>query len=37
LSNLQTMPVEQLEELAEALLSFTQISDLMAWLREQEK
>jgi hypothetical protein len=26
--------VEQLEELAEALLNFTEISDLTAWIRE---
>lgn len=37
LSNLHAMPVAQLEELAEALLSFTEIGDLTAWLREQEK
>jgi hypothetical protein len=28
------MSVEQLEELAEALLNFTEISDLTAWIRE---
>jgi len=29
---LQTLSVEQLEELAEALLDFTQIQDLKDWL-----
>ena len=36
LPNFQTMSVEQLEELAEALLNFTEISDLTVWIREHD-
>ena len=37
LTHFQTMTVEQLETLAEALLDFTEIGDLTTWLREHSR
>ena len=34
---LKALSVPQLEELAEALLDFTDLSDLLGWLGQQEK
>lgn len=36
LPGFRTMSVEQLVELAEALLNFTEISDLTVWIQEHD-
>ena len=35
LAQLQTLPVEKLEDLTEAIFDWTEISDLTEWLRQQ--
>ena len=35
LGQLQTLPVEKLEDLTEAILDWTEIGDLTEWLRQQ--
>ena len=35
LRQLQTLPVEKLEDLTEAIFDWTEISDLTEWLRQQ--
>ena len=35
LTQLQTLPVEKLEDLTEAIFDWTEVSDLIEWLRQQ--
>jgi len=35
LGQLQTLPVEKLEDLTEAIFDWTEVSDLIEWLRQQ--
>ena len=35
LTQLQTLPVEKLEDLTEAIFDWTEVSDLTEWLRQQ--